>query len=168
MKFYINTQERSFFDSSGASLSEGSPQIPYKSRQEIVLQLCTATPDSDFPGVNPASDWPKDTSFDLPGVSAILSVDSDFKRRNKGSLAAEISSGVLTSVTGIFSGVIPSSFRIPGTLRIFDTIGNAEILNYTNIEITNSNVTFILAENSSLKKSYEKGAVILWNFKIKR
>lgn len=160
MKLYINTATREFFDKDGVRLASDTPKIPYKSRQEVVLQLCTDTPDADTPGISPETEWRKDTSFNLPGVSAILSVDNDFKRRNKGGLSVDVQAGELSTITGTFTGVTSASFRIPGTVRIFDTIGNAEILNYTNIEITNSNVTFILAENSSLKNSYEKGAVI--------
>lgn len=160
MKLYINTSERNFFDKNGASLADETPQIPYKSRQEIILQLCTATPDADSPGVNPETDWPQDTSFNIPGVSAILSVDSDFKRRNKGGLPEDVQAGELSTITGTFSGVTSASFRIPGTLRLFDAAGHAEYLPYTDLTVSGSNVTFILAENSSIAKSYSKGDVV--------
>lgn len=160
MKLYLNTTERIFFDSSGALLASGDPKIPYKSRQQIKIQLVTESPNSDTPGVDPETEWPKDTSFDLPGVTALLSVDNDFKRRNKGTLSEGIGSGTLKTVTASFSGVTPASFRIPGTLRIFDIAGNAENLSYNNIDISNGKVTFTLAENSSVSKSYESGTTV--------
>lgn len=159
MKFYLDTSLRAFYDSKGELLASGEPQIPYKSRQMIEIQLVTNSPDNGTPGVRPEIDWPKDKSFDIPGVTALLSVDNDFKRRNKGTLKNDISAGTVTSITGAFSGVAASSFRIPGTLRIFDAAGNAENLSYTSLEVTGSNVVFAV-ENSSVSKSYSSGATI--------
>lgn len=160
MKLYINTTTREFFDLDGARLADDTPQIPYKSRQEISLQLCTKTPNVDSQGVNPEIDWVKDTAYDTPGVSAILSVDSDFKRRNKGGLTADVQSGPLSAITGTFAGVTAASFRVPGKLRVFDIAGHAEYLSYTDLDVSGSNITFILAENSSLSGTYKTGDTI--------
>ena len=136
-KIYINTVTREFFNSDGDAFPDGFPKLAYKRQENIVFQLCTATPNAGEESID-FSTWTKDTSFGKEGVTALLSLDSDFRRRHSGSVT-EVSAG---KISAKFSGVnlynIPSS----GVLRLWKN-GIAEGMRYTLVSATTTNGVFI-------------------------
>ena len=110
-KIYINTTTRQWFDTDGALFGSGSPQLAYKRTEEIALQLCSETPDAGTDGVNPETDWTKDSSFGVGGIGAKLSIDNDFLRRRKGTLSTAIPAGSVASVTAVVDGASKATIR---------------------------------------------------------
>lgn len=159
-KIYVNTTTRTWYNADGDQFADGFPRLAYKRSERFVIQLCSATPDAGTPGVDPENDWPKDTQYGLPGVTALLSVDDDFLRRRKGALASELAAGKVSQLVATISGASVATIRSAGTLRLFDSVGNMEGLHYTGYSISGETVTFTLAEDSELKNSYAAKSVM--------
>lgn len=157
-KLYLNTVDRTWYDADGSQPSDSNPQIPLGNTERIVIQCCTETPDAGTPGVDPETNWTKDTQFDLPGVSALLSADNNFTRHLKGKLASALDAGTVSSAVLTVSN--PTTGKIPsaGSVRLFDASGGFETLEYTARSVSGSAVTFTLASGSVLENSYAAGA----------
>lgn len=159
-KIYVNTTTRTWYNADGDQFADGFPRLAYKRSERFVIQLCSTTPDAGTPGVDPENNWPKDTQYGLPGVTALLSVDNDFLRRRKGGLASELAAGKVSQLVATISGASVATIRSAGTLRLFDSVGNMEGLRYTGYSISGETVTFTLAEDSELKNSYAAKSVM--------
>ena len=120
-KLYLNTVDRTWYDADGSQPSDSNPQIPLGNSERISIQCCTETPNAGTPGIDPATDWTKDTQFNLTGVTALLSADNNFLRHMKGQVKTAISAGTVSSaeltITGATVGKIPST----GSVRLFDS-----------------------------------------------
>ena len=158
-KFYLNTVDRTWYDADGSQPSDDNPQIPLGNTERIAIQCCTETPDAGTPGVDPATDWTKDTQFNLTGVTALLSADNNFLRHMKGQLKTALSSGTVSSAELTVTAATPGKIPSTGSVRLFDSSGNHESLEYTARSISGTTVTFTLASGSSLENSYGAGAV---------
>lgn len=156
-KIYINTTTRQWFDTDGALFGSGSPQLAYKRTEEIALQLCSETPDAGTDGVNPETDWTKDSSFGVGGIGAKLSIDNDFLRRRKGTLSADIPAGSVSTVTAEIEGASKATIRASGILKVFNADGNAEALEYESATFSENSVTFTLKSGSEVESSYAQG-----------
>ena len=158
-KLYLNTVDRTWYDADGSQPSDSNPQIPLGNSERISIQCCTETPNAGTPGINPSTDWTKDTQFNLTGVTALLSADNNFTRHLKGQLKTALSAGTVSSaeitIANATVGKIPST----GAVRLFDASGNYEALEYTSRSISGTTVTFTLASGSTLQNSYAVGAV---------
>ena len=158
-KLYLNTTERVWYDADGSQPSDSNPQIPLGNTEKIIIQCCSLTPDAGTPGINPETDWEKDTQFDLPGVTALLSCDNNFTRRLKGSLKTAIEAGSVNSVVLTISNVTPGMIPQTGAIQIFGVDGEPEGLEYIRRTISGTDVTFELAPESNVAQSYASNSV---------
>ena len=156
-KIYIDTISRNFYDESGTPFANGYPRLAYKRREKFIFQLVKESPDAGTPGVDPAS-WLKDKSFNIPGITALLSVDKDFLRRRKAVLKDPVSAGAVSTVTMTVANTADFFVRPSGVIRLFDVFGNSEGVNYTSAKVTGNTIEFTLPEGSELEKTYEAGA----------
>lgn len=157
-KIYINTVDRTFYDETGTQFQSGFPRLAYKRTERIEIQLCSATPSAGTPGLDPETDWTKDTQFGVSGIGAKLSVDDDFLRRRKGALTAAISAGSIASISAEIPLASKATVRGNGILRVYNANGEAEGFEYESISISGTTVTFTLASGSSASESYAVGA----------
>lgn len=158
-KLYLNTIDRTWYDADGSAPSDSNPQIPLGNSERIAIQCCTETPNAGTPGIDPETDWTKDTQYNLTGVTALLSADNNFLRHIRGQLKTAVSSGTVSSVEMTIQGATFGKIPSTGSVRLFDAAGNYEALEYTTRSISGTTVTFTLAEGSSLENSYDAGAV---------
>ena len=157
-KLYLNTVDRTWYDADGSEPSDSNPQIPLGNSERIAIQCCTETPNAGTPGINPETDWTKDTQFNLSGVTALLSADNNFLRHMKGQVKTAISAGTVSSAELTITGATPGKIPSTGSIRLFDAAGNYEALEYTARSISGTTVTFTCASGSSLENSYGAGA----------
>ena len=80
MIIYINTVTRECFNESGDFFKSNMPQIPYLSKEYVKIVLCTSTDGGNDAGASPES-WTRDTSNNVAGIGAMLTVDSDYMHK---------------------------------------------------------------------------------------
>ena len=156
-KIYLNTRKREFYDATGCRFASGYPKIAYKRSERFAIQLCVESPGAETEGCKP-EEWVHDTQFDISGITALLSVDNDFRRRRKGTLEAAVSAGNVSTIAANFDGASAAVIRKEGVLQLFSDDEEAEGVQYTGFSVSGNKVTFTLAENSSLAKSYDSGS----------
>lgn len=158
-KFYINTATREFFNAKGELFADGFPQIAYKSDDVFYIQLCTESPDSETPGCDPET-WAKDTTLNIPGISAFLSVDDDFQRRRKGVLLSGVPQGDVNVIETIFTNVNVWNIRTPGVIRVFNPEGEVKNFSYSGFEKNGETFRFLLANGSESSSVISSGATV--------
>ena len=150
---HLDTQTREWFDVNGDLFADGFPQIPLGNTEEIVINCGNYYIDNT--GVRR---FTPDTSYNRSGISALLSIDNNFMRHLKASTAEDLTSGNITSIKLNISN--PTRGKIPsyGSLRLFDSAGNVEAIEYTSRSISGNIVDFTCASGSKIKTFYEKGS----------
>lgn len=157
MIIYINTVTRECFNESGDFFKSNMPQIPYLSKEDVKIVLCTITDGGNDAGASPEN-WTRDTSYNVAGIGAMLTVDSDYIHKLKGELAAEVPAGSVSSVTATIASASYAKIPSSGVLRLFDAYGNYETLSYTARSIEGTSVTF--TTSGTLTGTYETGATV--------
>lgn len=157
LEIYFNTTSREAFDADGDQFRSGMPRLAYMSRDTVRVILCSETPENDNAGVDPAT-WTRDTSYNVAGISAMLTVDSDYIHKLKGELAAEVTAGSVSSVTATIASASYAKIPSAGVLRLFDAYGNYEALSYTARSIDGTSVTF--TTSGTVSGAYTTGATM--------
>lgn len=157
-KYYINTVSRTFFNHKGAPLAEGDPRLAYKRKEEIIFQLCTDTTGAGTSGVDPEN-WPKDTSFGESGTSALLSLDKDFLRRRKGTIAASVPGGAVQTIRVYLKNAVISDIAPTGVMRIFSSNGETA-LSYISVTKEQDIFVFSLDQNTTLSFQIPEGSTV--------
>lgn len=157
---YLNTVTREWFDADGNYFSARMPEMAYQSRETVLVYLKKETPNAGELGVKPA-EWPADTELaNLPGIGARLTVDSDFVHKLKGTTTQTVNAGsgvVLVNIGNIQKELIPQS----GTLRLFDTLGNAESVRYkSRADQGNKIFLFTLEDGGTVLNEYVSGSTV--------
>ena len=158
LKLYLNTVDLTWYDADGSLLADSVPQIPFGNSERIAIQCCTDTPDSGTVGIDPEEDWTKDTQFDVSGITALLSTDNNFTRHLKGSVKTAISAGSVSEIELTISGATLGSVPPTGSVRLYDSNGDSEAVEYTARAIHSGKVVFTCADGSSVTNSYDAGA----------
>ena len=158
-KIYINTASRTFYDASGNLFADGFPKLAYKRSERFVFQLCSESPDAGTEGCDPDT-WEKDTQYDLTGITGLLTVDNDYRRRRVGTLSADVVAGSVASISAAIANVSSAVIRPSGFLRVFSSDGTPEGFEYTSFAIDNGIVTFTLEEESESTGNYAAGCVV--------
>lgn len=157
LEIYFNTTSREAFDADGNQFRSGMPRLAYMSRDTVRVILCSETPENDNAGVDPTT-WTRDTSYNVAGIGAMLTVDSDYIHKLKGELAAEVPAGSISSVTATIASASYAKIPSSGVLRLFDAYGNYEALSYTARSIEGTSVTF--TTSGTLTGTYATGATM--------
>lgn len=157
IKTFLNTSENLFLDENGNFWRGGTPELTIRGNEEITIDLVIASPDYGTEAAAP-DNWPADTSWsEKNGISAMLTVDSDYKHRIKGVLDAELASGT-SELTVVFSGIsnfdeLPAS----GIVTVYSTSGAGESIGYSSRSVSGNKVTLNL--DTAAAGSYAAGAV---------
>ena len=157
LEIYFNTTSREAFDADGNQFRSGMPRLAYMSRDTVRVILCSETPENDNAGVDPTT-WTRDSSYNVSGIGAMLTVDSDYIHKLKGELAAEIPAGSVSSVTATIASASYAKIPSAGVLRLFDAYGNYEALSYTARSIEGTSVTF--TTSGTITGAYTAGATM--------
>ena len=158
MIIYINTVTRECFNESGDFFKSNMPQIPYLSKEDVKIVLCTSTDGGNDAGASPEN-WTRDTSYaNINGIGAIITVDSDFIHKIKGSLTTQITSGQVTTIVTEIEGASIAKIPSSGVVRIFNSSGTYEALTYSARNVNGNSVTFTTSGN--LVNTYPEGSVI--------
>lgn len=157
LEIYFNTASREAFDADGNQFRSGMPRLAYMSRDTVKVILCSETPENDNAGVDPTT-WTRDTSYNVAGVGAMLTVDSDYIHKLKGELAAEVPAGSVSSVTATIASASYAKIPSAGVLRLFGAYGNYEALSYTARSIDGTSVTF--TTSGTVSGAYTTGATM--------
>ena len=158
MIIYINTVTRECFNESGDFFKSNMPQIPYLSKEDVKIVLCTSTDGGNDAGASPEN-WTRDTSYsNINGIGAIITVDSDFIHKIKGSLTTQITSGQVTTIVTEIDGASIAKIPSSGVVRIFNSSGSYEALTYSARNVDGNSVTFTTSGN--LVNTYPEGSVI--------
>ena len=157
LEIYFNTTSREAFDADGNQFRSGMPRLAYMSRDTVRVILCSETPENDNAGVDPTT-WTRDTSYNVAGIGAMLTVDSDYIHKLKGELAAEVPAGSVSSVTATITSASYAKIPSAGVLRLFDAYGNYEALSYTARSIDGTSVTF--TTSGTVSGAYTTGATM--------
>lgn len=157
LEIYFNTTSREAFDADGNQFRSGMPRLAYMSRDTVKVILCSETPENDNAGVDPTT-WTRDASYNVSGIGAMLTVDSDYIHKLKGELAAEVTAGSVSSVAATIASASYAKIPSAGVLRLFDAYGNYEALAYTARSIDGTSVTF--TTSGTLTGTYATGATM--------
>ena len=160
LKIYTNVVTKRNYDENGDLFENGHPRMFFKSKETVVWQLCTETPELDA-SQNPDTDWTKYTGYSAyTGVGAYLTADSDYRLKRLGSLVTAIDAGSVSSVVATIDGATYAMIPETGVLTLFTSTGDSETLSYTARSITTSNsrVTFTIEEGSTVTNSYAVNA----------
>lgn len=157
LEIYFNTTSREAFDADGNQFRSGMPRLAYMSRDTVRVILCSETPENDNAGVDTTT-WTRDTSYNVAGIGAMLTVDSDYIHKLKGELAAEVPAGSVSSVTATIASASYAKIPSSGVLRLFDAYGNYEALSYTARSIDGTSVTF--TTSGTVSGAYMTGATM--------
>jgi hypothetical protein len=155
LTIYLNTTEDLFLDAAGNDYPEGSPSLTVGGKEEIRFFLKSTTPDWGTAAARPA-EWPADTSWaTIPGISAMLTVDNDYRKYLQGKLISEATEGSV-AISANVSEVdeIPES----GILKILPGNGKEEYLFFDSRQASGSNITFNLG--SDLSATFPQGTTV--------
>lgn len=158
LKFFLNTTTGEWFNQDGDPFRNGKPAMPFQSRDEIQITICSETPDAGDEGVN-VENWTRDTSFaNISGISAVITCDNDYIHKLKGATTQEISAGEISSISAEINGATIGKIPDSGVLRIFSANGEYESFAYSSRAIDGSVVVF--AVSGSATNSYASGSTI--------
>lgn len=141
MNIYLNTAESLFLNAQGSGIEDGKPELTVGGKEVFRFFLKSSTPSWGTAAARPA-EWPADTSWAaIPGISAMLTVDNDYRKYLPGKLASEATEGsVAISVNVSGADDIPEK----GILKILPGSGKEEYLFFESRQASGSNVTFNL------------------------
>ena len=157
MKVYLNTTEALFIDQSGQLFRDGFPRLIVGGNETFEIYLKSDTPDYGAEEADPAN-WLLDTSWAaIDGISAMLTIDTDYIHRIAGKLSAEANAGD-TSVSATLTGAGFEDIPLTGTVRIYAASGNYEDVAYVSRQTSGSTVEFTLG--TALVGSYASGSAM--------
>lgn len=155
MNIYLNTAESLFLDAQGSGIEDGKPELTVGGKEIFRFFLKSSTPDWGTAAARPA-EWTADTSWaTIPGISAMLTVDNDYRKYLQGKLASEATEGSV-AISANVSGIdeIPES----GILKVLPGTGKEEYLFFESRQASGSNITFNLG--SALSATFPQGTTI--------
>lgn len=157
-KIYINTETGKFYGADGAQFRDKSPNLAYKRSEKLIFQLCTDSPDANAPNSNP-DQWTKAT-FEQLGVSALITVDNDFLRWHKGTLAEDFNPDEVSTIKVNIPNLSSGTFAASGIIRLYDENGEITPLEYTKVIYSTGSAVFSLALGTELSTVYPAGAQV--------
>lgn len=144
MNIYLNTAESMFLNAQGNWLEAGKPELTVGGKEDFRFFLKSATTDWGTAAARP-SEWPIDTSWaSIPGISAMLTVDDDYRKYLPGTLENDATAGEKDIVVRVSeTDEIPES----GILKILHGTGEEEYLFFEERQTNGSLTTFTLAND---------------------
>jgi hypothetical protein len=153
---YLNTTDNLFLDQAGDFWRDKTPELTVRGNEKIIIHLVADSPDYGTAAADPASWQPDDYWKDISGISAMLTIDNDYRHRIKGVLSGDVSSGAM-AVSITFSTL--SNFDeipISGIIALHSITGATENISYTFRTIAGKTVTFQLG--TAITGNYASGS----------
>jgi hypothetical protein len=140
LKAYLDTTDSIWLDEAGNEFRNGTPSLIVGGHEQIKVTLVKASPNRGTAAANPDS-WERDTSWNSDGITAMLTIDNDYKHLNKLSFAQppeKDAAMVLCSSSGINMSDIP----VTGELYFYKSNGYYDAVAYTDVSTNGSVITF--------------------------
>ena len=162
IKIFTNVVTRKSYDANGDLFPDGLPRIFFNGSEVVQWQLVAASPDiAEETGQKPEDVWPKCTDYaDYQAIGAFLTADQDFIKRMPGTLTANVNSGAVASISANIPGASLATIPEEGTVTLFTTSGDMEIIEYTDVAVANENCQFTIASGTTLEHSYVQGGMM--------
>lgn len=162
IKIFTNVVTRKSYDANGDLFPDGLPRIFHNGSDVVKWQLCSATPDiAEETGQKPEDVWPKCTDYaDYQAIGAFLTADGDYIKRMPGTLTANVNSGAVASISANIPGASLATIPEEGTVTLFTTSGDMEVVEYTDVAVANENCQFTIASGTTLEHSYVQGGMM--------
>lgn len=154
LNLFLDTLTREWFDAAGDLFANRFPKLPLGNIERINISCGSFKFDENTGN----REFVPDSSFNLKNTSALLSIDNNFTRHIKGSLAEDLPAGDVNSIKLNISNATRGKIPANGAVRLFNNAGDIESIEYTSRNISGNTVEFICANNSTLKSSYAKNA----------
>ena len=157
LKTYLNTAENLFLDSAGNFWRDGEPELTIRGKEELIIHLVADSPDHGTAAATPES-WQPDMAWsEIPGISAMLTVDNDYRHRVKGSVTQQLTSGSTAAELSFANLSNPDEIPAEGIVTFYSPGGEFESIAYTRREISGKNAVFSLA--SAIGSDYAAGNI---------
>lgn len=154
-KVYLNTTENIFLDEYGQIFRDGFPRLTVGGKETFEILLVKSSPDYGTEAAKP-DNWEPDAYWaSVDGVSAMLTVDSDYIQRIAGKLSAEASAGAMEIRADIGNA---EDIPLTGSVRIYSPSGAYEEIAYTGRNVSCSSVSFVLG--TALRQSYPQATAV--------
>lgn len=155
IEIFLNTQEQRFLDNTGKMFSSSMPELTIGGEETFCFFLKNSTPDWGMAAARP-SEWPADTSWsEIPGISAMLTIDDDYQKYTSAKLAnsEEKGSQELTVILG-------STDEVPreGVLKLITGDDDEAYVYYSSRRKESGKVIFIL--ESGIPDALESGSTV--------
>lgn len=162
IKIFTNVVTRKSYDANGDLFPDGLPRIFFNGSEVVQWQLVASSPDiAEETGQKPEDIWPKYTGFaDYSAIGAFLTADTDFIKRMPGTLTANVNSGAVASISANIPGASLATIPEEGTVTLFTTSGDMEVIEYTDVAVANENCQFTIASGTTLEHSYVQGGMM--------
>lgn len=158
IKIFTNTVTRKNYNENGDLFRDGLPNIFMNGTDTVQWQLCSSTPDIASETQGTPEDWPKCTDYaSFNAIGAFLTADDDYVKRMKGTLAADVPSGSVASISASVPGATLATIPQGGTVTLYNSSGDMETVEFTAVAVANENVQFTIATGTTLEHSYASG-----------
>ena len=140
LKAYLDTTDSIWLDEAGNEFRNGTPSLIVGGHEQIKVTLVKASPNRGTAAANPES-WERDTSWNSDGITAMLTIDNDYRHLIKLSFAQppeKDAAMVLCSSSGINMSDIP----VTGELYFYKSNGYYDAVAYTDVSTNGSVITF--------------------------
>lgn len=141
-----NIHSKEYFDTQGLPFTMGYPEFTLDSTCRIEWHLYEKTPCAGNAVSNPET-WSRAS---YPDCSALLTCDNDQYRRVSGLLLHPISAKtVIRNIQLKIDDPAEKNIQSDGFITLYNTNGKHETFTYTSFRITDSSVTFEIAESET-------------------
>lgn len=139
LNIYLNTSSNMFLDASGNGFPTGDPEFSVGGKEEIHFFLKKETPNWGTQAARPA-DWTADNSWGkIPGISAMVTVDDDYRKFIQGVTTKSADKGARTITVSIPE---PDDIPMQGVVRVFNNDSTFQAIFYSKRDIQEEIVTF--------------------------
>lgn len=153
LNIYLNTSENLFLDDKGNAWRDGTPEFTVGGKEEIHIFLKRESPDWGTSAAAPA-EWRNDATWaEMSGISAMVTVDNDYLKYARGTLAGTVDAGV--RVVTITFPEAKEELNTAGIIRLFSADGSIENIAYSDRVVNGNEVTFAL--DTETVKGYSAG-----------
>lgn len=155
---YLDTTAGNWYDERGERFRSNQPSMAFQTQDKIQIITVSSVPAAETETVNPATDWPRDTTWG--GMAARIAVDNDTVHRLKGTVASEIPAGAIASIEATIPNASQALIPEAGPLTIYTASGDAECVSYDSRKISGTAVTFTLVSGATVVNTYPAGSVL--------
>lgn len=146
---YLDTTDSIWLDENGNFWRNTFPAMIVGGHETLRVILVTSSPGRGTAAANP-SQWPRDDSWVAAQgsgetIGAMVTIDNDYLRRNRGAFIIDPTQGA-TTVSASIPGI--QAYEIPSTAPLYlnKQDGSFDAVTYTSFQVTESEYVFTLSD----------------------